>query len=187
MHFRTLALLLLIASLGTSAIGQKKTAPRKAPTSNSNNTWRLVSLNVKGSQRYTPEEILASCGLQVGQPANEEDFKKATDLLGQTGLFSNASYSYTYSSEGVKLELQLADNNQLVPAHFDNFVWLTDKELLDQLKGRVPLFKGLLPTDGDMADEVSNALQAVLIEHKVQGKADYIRQGADNEDRKSVV
>ena len=180
MHFRKFILLLLVALLSISTLGQKKPAPRKVPEANSNSTWKLVAINVKGSERYTSEEILATCGLQTGQPANEEDFKKATDQLGQTGLFSNASYSYTYSSEGVKLELQLADNNQLVPARFDNFVWLTEKELLDQLRGRVPLFKGLLPTGGDMADEVSNALQAVLIEHKVQGKADYIRQGADN-------
>ena len=182
MRFHKFALLLLIASQAISVMGQKKPPPRKAPASNSNNTWKLTALNVKGSERYTSEEILASCGLQIGQPANEEDFKKATDLLGQTGLFSNASYSYTYSSDGVKLEMQLADNNQLVPAHFDNFVWLSDHELLEQLRSRVPLFKGLLPTDGDMADEVSNALQAVLIEHKVQGKADYMRQGADKDE-----
>ncbi|HEY6182262.1 MAG TPA: POTRA domain-containing protein, partial [Terriglobales bacterium] len=176
MRYRVIVILLTAVALCVSATGQTKPAARKAPAANSS-TWKLVSLSVKGSQRYTAEEILASCGLQIGQPANEEDFKKATEQLGQTGLFSNASYSYTYSSEGVKLELQLTDNDQLVPANFDNFVWLTDHELLEQLRGRVPLFKGLLPTDGDMADEVSNALQAVLIEHKVQGKADYIRQG----------
>jgi len=180
MRLRKLALLLLVTSFSITLLGQKKPAPRKASASKSNNTWKLVAINVNGTERYTAEEILATCGLQIGKPANEEDLKKATDQLGQTGLFSNASYSYTYSSEGVKLTLELADNNQLVPARFDNFVWLTDRELLDQLKERVPLFKGLLPTDGDMADEVSNALQAVLIEHKVQGRADYIRQGADN-------
>ena len=37
------------------------------------------------------------------------------------------------------------------------------------------LFKGLLPLGGDLADEVSDALQALTIEQKVQGKADYIR------------
>jgi len=173
-------IMLIVGSSCVLSMPQKKPVPQKKPAASSTNTWKLVAVNVKGSERYTSDEILVSCGLQAGQPANEEDFKKATDQLGQTGLFSNASYSYTYSSAGVKLDLQLADNDQLVPAYFDNFVWLTDRDLLDQLRRRVPLFKGLLPTGGNMADEVSNALQAVLIEHKVQGKADYVRQGADN-------
>src|SRR5215469_11117390 len=123
MCLRKLGLLLLIASL--TAVAQKKTVPNKTSSASPNSTWKLVSIKVTGSQRYTPEEILGTCGLQVGQPENEEDFKKATDQFGQTGLFSNASYSYTYSSEGVKLEFQLADNDQLVAAQFDNFVWLS--------------------------------------------------------------
>jgi len=163
-----------------SAQGQTKSTSRKAPPSNVSAQWKLVSLDVKGSQRYTPDEILGETRLQIGQSVNEDNFKKATELLGQTGIFSDVSYAYTYSSEGAKLELQLSDNNELVPARFDNFVWLPDKDLLDKLRERVPLFKGLLPTGGDLADEVSDALQALLIEHKVQGKADYIRVAPTN-------
>ncbi len=180
MYFRKFALLLVVALLSISVTGQKKTAPRKAPAATDNLMWKLVSVKVTGSERYTSEEILASTGLQIGKPANEEDFKKATEQLGQTGLFSSASYSYSYSSEGAKLDLQLTDNDQLVPAKFDNFVWLSNKELLDKLRERIPLFKGLLPLGGDMADEVSDALQALTIEQKVQGKADYIRFGKNN-------
>lgn len=164
----------VVAFLCITAYAQTKPA-RKPAASNSAAGWKLLSINVTGSQRYTSEEILAGSGLQIGQSVSEEDFKKATERLGQTGLFSNASYAYTYSSEGAKLELQLSDNDQLVPARFDNFVWLTDKDLLSQLRERIPLFKGLLPVGGDLADEVSDALQAVLIEQKVQGKADYMR------------
>jgi outer membrane protein assembly factor BamA len=152
-------------------VAAHKTAVSNSPAG----TWKLVAIDVKGSQRYTSEEILGGGGLQIGQSVTEDDFKKATEHLGQTGLFTNASYAYTYSSAGAKLELQLSDNDQLVPAHFDNFVWLTDQELLNKLRERVPLFKGLLPLAGDLADQVSDALQAVLIEQKVQGKADYIR------------
>jgi outer membrane protein assembly factor BamA len=167
--------LLAILLLCISAYAQKKPVARRAPPASADLMWKLASIKVTGSQRYTNEEILGSTGLQIGKPVNEDDFKKATEQLGQTGLFSNASYSYTYSSEGAKLDLQLSDNDQLVPARFDNFVWLSDKELLDKLRERVPLFKGLLPLGGDLADEVSDALQALTIEHKVQGKADYIR------------
>lgn len=175
MHYRSIVVLLTAVALCLLATGQKKTTPRKAPAASGNSVWTLVSINVTGSPRYTNEEILAGTGLQIGKPVTEDDFKKATELLGQTGLFNDTAYSYSYSSEGAKLDLQLSDNDQLVPARFDNFVWMSDKELLDKLRERVPLFKGLLPLAGDMADEVSDALQALTIEQKVQGKADYIR------------
>ncbi|HSS99548.1 MAG TPA: POTRA domain-containing protein [Terriglobales bacterium] len=180
MHFRKFTLLLVALSICISATGQKKPVTRRAPAASDDLMWKLVSVKITGSQRYTNEEILASTGLQIGKPVNEDDFKKATEQLGQTGLFTNASYSYSYSSEGAKLDLQLTDDDQLVPAKFDNFVWLSNKELLEKLRERVPLFKGLLPLGGDMADEVSNALQALTIEQKVQGKADYIRFGKNN-------
>ncbi len=180
MRFRRLGYLVLSVLLCLSAIAQRKPVPRKAPAAVSDLRWKLASVKVTGSQRYTNDEILSATGLQIGKPVNEDDFKKATERLGQTGLFSNAAYSYTYSSEGAKLALDLADNDQLVPAKFDNFVWLSDKELMEQLHGRVPLFKGLLPLGGDMADQVSDALQALTIEHKIRGKADYIRFGKNN-------
>ena len=120
------------AALCISANGQKKPAAHKAPAASGDLMWKLVSIKVTGSQRYTNEEILATAGLQIGKPVNEDDFKKATEQLGQTGLFSNASYSYTYSSEGAKLDLQLSDNDQLVPARFDNFVWMSGQRITGQ-------------------------------------------------------
>ena len=180
MRFCKFALLVIAVSLCISANGQKKSVPRKTPVATGDLMWKLVSIKVTGSQRYTNEEILGGTGLQIGKPVNEDNFKKATEQLGQTGLFTNASYSYTYSSEGAQLDLQLSDNDQLVPARFDNFVWLADKELLDKLRERVPLFKGLLPLGGDLADQVSDALQALVIEQKVQGKADYMRFAKNN-------
>ncbi len=175
MDFRRPYFWLVAACLCLPASGQTNTAARKAAASDITVRWKLVSTNIKGTERYTSEEVLSATGLQIGQAVNEDDFRKATEQLGQTGLFSSASYGYTYSSAGAKLELQLSDSDQLVPAEFDNFVWLTNQELLGKLRERVSLFKGLLPVDGNLADQVSDALQALLIEHKVQGKADYMR------------
>jgi outer membrane protein insertion porin family len=152
----------------------------KAAAAGTSRSWKLVSVDVKGSQRYTPEQIQAQCGLQTGQPVSEEDFRKVSQRLGETGVFSNVSYGFSYSLAGVKLELQVSDSEQWVPARFDNFVWFSDQDLMGQLRERVPLFTGMLPASGDLADEVSDALQAMLIEHKIAGKADYIREAPMN-------
>jgi outer membrane protein insertion porin family len=136
---------------------------------------KLISIKATGTKRYKSEEIAAATGLQVGQNVNEDDFKKAVRLLGETGAFSDVLYTFQYSTDGTKLELQLQDAERFVPVRFDNLVWFSDQELLDQIHAQVPLFQGQLPITGDLADQVSNSLQGLLIAHNVQGRADYLR------------
>jgi outer membrane protein assembly factor BamA len=137
--------------------------------------FKLVSIRVTGTKRYTPEQIKAATGLQMGQTVSEDDFKTVSRHLGETGAFSDVAYAFQYSSEGAKLEFQLADATQFVPARFDNFIWLSDQELLQELQARVPLFNGELPVAGDLPDQVADALQALVTERNLQGKADYLR------------
>ena len=148
-------------------------AKSSAPTPN-----QLRALKISGTTRYTDKEILAASGLQLGQDVAEGDFKEAAQRLGQSGLFSSVVYSFSYSDAGVKVEFQLTDNekNNLVPAHFENFVWFTDAELLTALKQRVPLFNNAVPTSGRMPDRVNEALQALLTERHLPGRVDFLRE-----------
>lgn len=140
-------------------------------------SFKLIAIHVNGSTRYTPEEILGETGLQIGQQVTEADFQKASQLLGETGMFGDVSYQFKYSDDGAILDFQLSDNSQLVPVRFENFVWFSDHELQEKLHQRVPLFRGQLPVNGSLPDLVSDALQALLIEHNIAGKADYLRAG----------
>lgn len=134
-----------------------------------------------GSQRYSPPEIIAACGLKIGGAAREDDFKKATEELGQTGLFTNISYSFAYSSDGTKLDLQFADNDKLVPARFENFVWFSDQDLTAKIHEILPLFRGQVPVGGNFSDQVSDALQALLLQRSLAARADYVRE-AESDD-----
>ena len=140
---------------------------------------RLSALKVTGTARYTDKEILAASGLQIGQNAADGDFREAAQRLGDSGLFSDVVYSYSSSGAGVRLEMQLADAEQskLVPAHFENFVGFTDDELRTALRSRVPLFKQLLPIAGNLPDQISEALQAILTEKQFPGRVNYMREG----------
>jgi outer membrane protein assembly factor BamA len=149
----------------------RKVSPKELPPS----AFKLISIKATGTKRYTSDEIIAASGLQLGQTVSEDDFKKAARLLAETGAFGDVLYNFQYSAEGTKLELQLQDAEHYVPARFDNLVWFSDRELLEQLHTQVPLFQGELPVAGDLADEVSNALQGLLITRKVLGQADYLR------------
>jgi outer membrane protein assembly factor BamA len=157
----------------SSALAQtpRKVAPKELPPS----AFKLISIKATGTKRYKSEEVVAASGLQLGQTVSEDDFKKAARVLGETGAFGDVLYSFQYSAEGTKLELQVQDAERFVPAIFDNLVWFSDQELLDQLHAQIPLFQGQLPIAGNLADEVSNGLQSLLIARNVQGRADYLR------------
>jgi len=158
------------------AQSSRKLSPKDLPPS----AFKLISIKTTGTKRYTSDEVIAASGLQVGQTVSEDDFKKASRVLGETGAFGDVLYSFQYSADGTKLELQVQDAERFVPVHFDNLVWFSDQELLDQLHAAVPLFQGQLPVGGDLADEVSNALQGLLIARNLQGRVDYLRTAQED-------
>jgi outer membrane protein assembly factor BamA len=170
----TIRLALFLACLSfCSALAQtpRKLSPKDLPPS----AFKLIAIKTTGTKRYKSEEVIAASGLQIGQTVSEDDFKRAAQVLGDTGAFGDVLYSFQYSAEGTKLELQVQDAERFVPVRFDNLVWFSDQELLDQLHAQVPLFQGQLPVGGDLADQVSNALQGLLILRNLQGRADYLR------------
>ncbi len=169
---------LCLLALTSAAAGQKRPTSKASPAA----ATKLVALKATGTARYTDKEILAASGLQLGQDAADGDFKEAVRRLGDSGLFGDIVYSYSSSSAGVKLELQLTDTDQskLVPAQFENFVWFTDDELRTAVERRVPLFKQWLPLTGNLPDGVSEALQAILTEKRLPGRVNYLREGDES-------
>lgn len=141
---------------------------------------QLISIKVAGSKRFSEADIAAATGLQLGTTVDEDDFKRAARRLGDTGVFTDIGYSYSYSSAGTKLELKVTDGEKFVPVRFEDFVWFSDAELLQRIKQHAPLFTGQLPLAGRMADEVSDALQGLLVEKAIPGLVEYERSGANN-------
>src|SRR6185437_11616204 len=143
-------------------------------------SYKLLSIRVKGLQHFAESDVVSASGLRLGQFAGEEDFKQAAQRLGETGLFSQLNYSYKYSTQGCDLELQVAENDHLVPIVFDNFVWFSDNELLRMLHDRVPLFDGRVPGGGHLTDQIADALESILEEHKIGGRIEYMASGPLN-------
>ncbi len=168
----------LCLSLSLSAFALQKPPAHKSPASTPD---KLIAVTATGTRRYTDKEILAASGLQLGQSAADGDFKEAARRLGDSGLFTDVVYSYASSSAGVKLDLQLTDidDSKLVPAHFENFVWFTDAKLLSAVQHSVPLFKQFVPIAGTLTDHVAQSLQAILSEHHLPGRVDYLREALD--------
>jgi outer membrane protein insertion porin family len=157
-----------------SAVAVAQTAG-KTPIS-----YKLLSVHVKGLQHFSERDVVSASGLRLGQFAGEEEFKQAAQKLGETGLFTQLNYSYKYSAQGCDLELQVTENDHLVPIIFDNFVWFSDDELLRILRDRVPLFDGRVPAGGHLTDQIADALGTILSERKIGGRVEYMASGPLN-------
>lgn len=148
---------------------------------------QLTAVKVIGTKRYSDADIIAASGLQIGTTVVEDDFKKAARHLGDLGVFSDIAYNYSYSGTGTKLTLQVTDIDKFVPVRFEDFVWFSDEELLKRIKDRAPMFNGELPLSGNLADRVSDVLQAMLVENSIPGNVEYERAGKANSPIDSIV
>jgi outer membrane protein insertion porin family len=166
----------LLAFCFSSSMGSAQAARKLTTKEMPASAYKLIAVKVVGTQRFKSEDVVAATGLQFGNTVSEDDFKQALRALGETGAFGDLLYSFQYSPEGTKLTLQVRDAEHFVPARFDNVVWFSDRELIDTIHTTVPLFQGELPVTGNLADQVSNALQAMLIARNLQGRADYLRE-----------
>jgi outer membrane protein assembly factor BamA len=171
----------LLASLLFSLLCLSALSQTQPPVS-----YKLIAVKVTGSKRFTQEDVAAASGLPIGTIAHEQDFKKAARQLGETGGFGDITYTYSYSSAGTRLEFHVTDADKFVPATFADFVWFTDEELLHKLHERVPLFNGELPTNGRLPDQVSDVLQAMLVENGISGHVEYARNNGKDERLESI-
>jgi outer membrane protein assembly factor BamA len=168
-----LLLLIILASLP----GWSQGAPQKPLAQMPASARQLIAIKVTGSKRYSEQAVAAATGLQMGTAVNDDDFKRASRRLGDMGVFTDIAYSYSYSPAGTKLELHVTDAEKFVPARFEDFVWFSDAELRQRIQQHAPLFDGELPLNGRLADEVSDVLQAMLVEKSIPGHVEYLRVG----------
>lgn len=173
MRWLLTSLLFSLSLVGLAALAQTSSpAAKPMPAA----AYKLIAVKVTGTKRFTSDEVAAASGLPVGTIAHEEDFRKAARQLGESGAFSSIAFTFSYSAAGTKLEFQVTDADKFVPAGFTDFVWFTDEELRRKVHQHIPLFKGDLPTTGRMADQVSDVLQALLVENSIPGYVEYQRK-----------
>ena len=176
--------LIVLLLLCLPSVGQSRQEPiSQLPPS----ARQLISIKVIGSKRFPEQAIAAATGLQLGTAVNDDDFKRAARRLGDTGVFTDVAYSFSYSAAGTKLEFHVTDSDKFVPVRFEDFVWFSDEQLMLRIKQEAPLFDGELPLFGKLPDQVSDVLQAMLVERSIPGHVEYERAGKSDGPVDSIV
>ncbi len=183
---RTIPTLLLVMLFGFCLPGMGQNS-QKALEQMPASARQLIAVKVKGSKRFSEADIAAASGLQLNTPVTDDDFKKAARRLGDMGVFTDIGYSFSYTFAGTKVEFQVTDVTKFVPVRFEDFVWFPEAELRRRIKAYAPLFDGELPLSGKLADEVSDVLQAMLVEKAIPGHVEYVRSGKPDGPVDSIV
>jgi outer membrane protein assembly factor BamA len=139
-----------------------------------NAKWRLTTIVFEGLKSQPPEKMIAASGLQVGQTIDFEMVKAAAQRLSQTGLFGKVAYRYRYSSTQIELTFELEEKTTgKKRCHFDNFVWFSDKEIVDAIKRDMPDFDGSIVVSDFVGEEIKKSLTRLLAEKKIAGEVVY--------------
>jgi outer membrane protein assembly factor BamA len=139
-----------------------------------NAKWKLTAIAFEGLKSHPPDKIVAASGLQVGQTIDFEMVKAAALRLSQTGLFGKVAYRYRYSATQIELTFELEEKTAgKKRCHFDNFVWFSDKEIMDAIRRDMPDFDGTIVVSDFGADEIKKSLTRLLAEKKIAGEVVY--------------
>ncbi|MBO0863346.1 MAG: hypothetical protein J2P21_33605, partial [Chloracidobacterium sp.] len=139
-----------------------------------NAKWRLTAIAFEGLKFQSPDKIVAASGLRVGQTIDFEAVKAAAQRLSQTGLFGKVSYRYRYSSTQIELTFELVEKTTgKKRCQFDNFVWFSDKEIIDAIRRDEPDFDGSVAVSDFASEEIKKSLARLLAEKKVAGEVVY--------------
>jgi outer membrane protein assembly factor BamA len=136
-----------------------------------NAKWKLAAIAFEGLKSHPPDKIVAASGLQVGQTIDFEAVKAAAQRLSQTGLFGKVAYRYRYSTTQIQLTFELEEKTTgKKGCNFDNFVWFSEREIIDAIKRDIPDFDGTILVSDFAGEEVKKSLARLLAERKIAGE-----------------
>lgn len=150
----------LAISCATISFGQ---APRK-----------IARIDTEGLQALSRDNVIAMSQLTIGDPFSVGAVDAAAQRLIDSGLFKNVGYRTHTTGTAVTITFQLEElKRNSYPVVFDNFIWFSDEELAEVVKGVLPSFSGSIPDTGNTAEMIRQALQKLLDGRKLPGTVEY--------------
>ncbi len=125
-------------------------------------TFQPKTIHFVGSAGYTDQDLASATGLHVGAVLSGPDVNARTQKLMDTGLFDGISYKF----DGIDLVFNVKMAAQVFPIRLENIPLAPGPDLDAQIRQRVPLYRGKVPAEGGVLNDVRAALEDIL---KAQG------------------
>jgi outer membrane protein insertion porin family len=140
------------------------------------------SIHVEGTQQYTAAEIGQAAGVKTGQTYTADFLSQTAQKLMATGMFEKVGFKF----DGQDLIYLISDSPDLYAVVIDNLPLPPDKDIDSELRAQVPLYRGKVPSEGAVLDEVRQALQSMLAQQGVQATVVPVPAG-DNPGKKATA
>lgn len=139
-------------------------------------SFQVAAVQVVGARRYAQADVAKLSGLEVGKPVTVEALASASERLAATGLFKSLKYRYATSGKQMTVTFEIEEADWTVPVIFDNFVWLTDDEVVKAVRADVPSFDGTAPPAEGTPDLIVRSLQKLLASRQLPGQVHFTPQ-----------
>jgi outer membrane protein assembly factor BamA len=136
------------------------------------------------AQTYTPhglvftgttadQEALAKlAAIAPGKPVTTAQIDSAMQRISDTGLF--ADIRYTIDDRALNFILTPQSASAMLPAIYSNFVFWKPDELAALVHARLPLFTGMVPTNGNLQQAVQDTLATILLDRGIKASVSSI-------------
>lgn len=135
----------------------------------------LAKVDFAGLNKRTAEQVLAVSGLRVGQSLTRDEIEQAAQRLLDSGWFKRLGYRLKGAADAVALTFTVEEDEVTnIPVVFDNFIWFSDEEIAQALRGNGILgFDGTIPEGGKTADLVVQILAKEMAKQRLAGRIEY--------------
>lgn len=131
------------------------------------------SIQFIGAPEYAIQELLDAAELKKGTVLNYAEMNDHSKKLMDTGMFATLAFKF----DGQDLIFSLTPSDTLLKARFDNIPLGTEKEINDALHKQLPLYHGMVPSEGGICDAVRATLQQMLAARGLQASITAVPTG----------
>src|SRR5882724_6305736 len=148
----------------------------------------LTKIDFTGLKNLNQEQSIVASGLQIGQRVSKTDLDTAAKALSSSGFFTKVQYKFRRYGDRYEVTFTVEESatNLNMPVTFDNFIWFTDKELIDAVRKELPTFNGTAPDGEGAINAIKRGLTKLLQERKLPGEIDYVWFSGDVVNSKST-
>lgn len=129
-------------------------------------SYQPKSIRFVGAPEYSDQELLATLGLTPGVRLTDVEMNGYAQKLVDTGMFSSVSFKF----DGQDLVFQITPAPDLLPMRLHNLPFPAGKDLDERLHRQFPLYHGLLPARGGLAESVRIALEQMLTAQNIKAR-----------------
>jgi outer membrane protein assembly factor BamA len=121
-------------------------------------SFQPKSIHFTGTSEYSDAELLSATDLKPGIDLTYAAVNNQAQKLIDSGIFSAVSFKF----DGQGLIYQLTPGTGLLPIRLQNLPIAGGKDLDEKLHSHLPLYHGLVPAQGGLAESVRSALEQML-------------------------